>query len=131
MRYHWKLTNWVDSKKNRAQNCLAVSDIKLEDVFSDVFGKTSTSITTRMLENPSEKNTDVSAFRTKRMKATDEEVLAAIDDVFCPEQSEILRIIRSHMESLEFCKLNVELLILSVAEKYIPQINLASTVPGI
>ena len=84
-----------------------------------------------MLENPSEKITDVANFRTKGMKATDEEVLAAVDGEFCPEQAEKLRIIRSHMDTLELCKLNVESLILSVAEKYIPQIDLVSTVPGI
>ena len=79
-----------------------------------MFGKASSSIITRMLENPSEKITDVTNFRTKRMKATDEEVLAAVDGEFCPEQAEKLRIIRSHLESLELCKLNVESLILNM-----------------
>ena len=131
VRYRWKLTNFVVGEKNRAQNCLTVSNIKLDDVFSDVFGKASSNIISRMLDNPSEKITDVADFRTKGMKATDEEVLAAVDGEFCPEQAEKLRIIRSHMDSLELCKLNVESLILTVAEKYIPQIDLVSTVPGI
>ena len=99
VRYRWKLTNFVVGEKNRVQNCLTVSNIKLDDVFSDVFGKASSNIITRVLENPSEKITDVSDFRTKRMKATDEEVLAAVDGEFCPEQAEKLRIIRSHMDS--------------------------------
>ena len=42
-----------------------------------------------------------------------------------------LRIIRSHMDSLELCKLNLESLILSTAEKYLPQLDLIMTVPGI
>ena len=103
VRYRWKLTNFVVGEKNRAQNCLTVSNIKLDDVFSDVFGKASSNIISRMLENPSEKITDVADFRTKGMKATDEEVLAAVDGEFCPEQAEKLRIIRSHMDSLELC----------------------------
>ena len=41
------------------------------------------------------------------------------------------RYFSEHMESLELCKLNVESLILSVAEKNISQIDLVSTVPGI
>lgn len=131
VRYHWKLTNFIVGEKNRAQNCLTVSNFKLDDVFSDMFGKASSSIITRMLENPSEKITDVVNFRTKGMKATDEEVRASLDGEFCPEQTERLRIIRSHMESLELCKLNVESLILTVAEKYIPLIDLVSTVLGI
>ena len=54
-----------------------------------------------------------------------------MDGEFCPEQAEKLRIIRSHMDSLELCKLNVESLTLTIAKKYIPKINLVSTVPGI
>ena len=95
VRYRWKLTNFVVGEKNRAQNCLTVSNIKLDDVFSDVFGKASSNIITRMLENPSKKITDVSDFRTRHMKATDEEVLAAVDGEFCPEQAEKLRILRA------------------------------------
>ena len=35
------------------------------------------------------------------------------------------------MDSLELCKLNLESLILTTAEKYLPQINLVLTVPGV
>ena len=131
MRYRWKLTNFTTGEKNRAQNCLTVSNIKLDDVFSDVFGKAASAITTRLLENPTEKITDVSFFRTKGMKATDEDVLAAVDGEMCAEQAEKLRIIRSHMDNLEMCKANLESLILTTAEKYLPQLNLVMTVPGI
>ena len=131
MRYRWKLTNFTTGEKNRAQNCLTVSNIKLDNVFTDVFGKAATAITTRLLEKPTEKITDVSGFRTKRMKATDEQILAAVDGEICPEQAEKLRIIRSHMDSIELCKANLDSLILSVAEKYLPQLNLVMTVPGI
>lgn len=131
VRYRWKLTNFTTGEKNRAQNCLTVSNIKLDDVFSDAFGKAASAITTRLLENPSEKITDVSSFRTKGMKATNEQVLAAVDGELCAQQAEKLRIIHSHMDSLELCKANLESLILSTAEKYLPQLNLVMTVPGI
>ena len=116
VRYRWKLTNFTTGEKNRAQNCLTVSNFKLDDVFSDVFGKAASAITTRILQDPTEKITDVSGFRTKGMKATNEQVLAAVDGEMCEEQAEKLRIIRSHMDSLELCKLNLESLILSTAE---------------
>lgn len=131
VRYHGKLTSFTVGEKNRTQNCLTVSNIKLDDVFSDVFGKASNNIINRLLSNPSEKITDVSSFRTKGMKATNEEVLAAVDGEICTEQAEKLRIIRSHMDNLELCKANLESLILSVAEKYLSQLNLILTVPGI
>ncbi len=131
VRYRWKLTNFNTGEKNRAQNCMTVSNLKLDDVFSDVFGKASTALTTHLLEHPDEKLTDISAFRTKGLKATDEEILAAIDGGFCPEQAEKLRIIRSHMDALDICKANLDSLILTTAEKYLPQLELIMTVPGI
>ena len=131
VRYRWKLTNFTTGEKNRAQNCLTVYNIKLDDVFSDVFDKAASAITTRILENPTEKITDVSGFRTKGMKATNEQVLAAVDGEMCAEQAEKLRIIRSHMNSLELCKLNLESLILTTSEKYLSQLNLIITAPGI
>lgn len=65
------------------------------------------------------------------MKATNERVLSAVDGEMCEEQAEKLRIIRSHMSSLQLCKLNLESLILSTAEKYLPQLILVMTAPGI
>ena len=131
VRYRSKLTAFSTGEKNRAQNCLTVSNIKLDDVFSDVFGKAAWAITARLLEAPAERITDVSGFRTKVMKATDEEVLAAVDGELCAEQAEKLRIIRSHMDGLDLCKANLDSLILTIAEKYLPQLNLVMTVPGI
>ncbi len=130
-RYNVKLTNFMTGEKNRAQNCLTVSNIKLDDVFSDVFGKASTNILTHMLTHPTEKISDVSQFRRKNMKATDEQILAAIDGDICPEQAEKLRIIRAHMDNIELCKANLTSQILSLAEEFTPQINLVCTVPGI
>lgn len=65
------------------------------------------------------------------MKATNAEVHAAVNGAMCTEQTEKLRIIRSHMEGLELCKANLESLILSVTEKYLLQLNLVMTVPDI
>lgn len=131
VRYRSKLTSFTTGEKNRAQNCLTVSNLKLDAVFSDVFGKASSNIIKHILEHPDEKLTDVSSFRTKRMKATNEQVLDAVDGEMCAQQAEKLRIIRSHMDSLDLCKANLESIILETAEPYLPQLNLVMTVPGI
>ena len=55
VRYRYKLTCMITGEKNRAQNCLTVSNLKLDDVFSDVFGKSSRSITEQILQHPGEK----------------------------------------------------------------------------
>ena len=129
VRYRWKLTNFVVGEKNRAQNCLTVSNIKLDDVFSDVFGKTASAITDRLLE--SKEPFDVTPYLNKRIKTPVEKIQAAVDGEMCAEQTEKLRIIRSHMSSLEICKANLESLILSTAQKFLPQLELVMTVPGV
>jgi transposase len=130
VRYRVKLTSYTTGEKNRAQNCLTVSNIKLDDVFSDVFGKSATAITNKLLEQPGVPF-DVAPFVDGRCKTPIEEIQAAVDGMMCAEQAEKLRIIRSHMDSLELCKLNLESAILGVAEKYLLQMSLISTVPGI
>jgi transposase len=129
VRYHTKLTAYMTGEKNRAQNCLTVSNIKLDDVFSDVFGKAASAITDRLLE--SSEPFDVTPYLTKGLKASPEEIQAAVDGVMCANQAEKLRIIRSHMKNLELCKVNLESEILTVAEKFLPQINRVTTVPGV
>ena len=42
----------ITGEKNRAHNCLTVSNLKLDDVFSDIFGKSSRSITEQILQHP-------------------------------------------------------------------------------
>jgi transposase len=130
VRYHAKLTSYTAGEKNRAQNCLTVSNIKLDDVFSDVFGKSAKAITAQLIEHPGE-YIDVAPFVDGRCKTPIEEIQAAVDGMMCANQAEKLRIIRSHMDNIELCKMNLESEILTLAEKYLPQVNLISTVPGI
>ena len=129
-RYYRKLVGFNTGEKNRAQNCLTVSNIKLDDVFSNVFGKSATAITDRLLENPGE-TFDVAPYVHYRCKTPIPEIQAAIDGAICAEQAEKLKIIRSHMGNLELCKLELESVILGVAQKYLPQLELVLSVPGI
>lgn len=55
----------ITGEKNRAQNCLTVSNLKLDDVFSDMFGKSSRSITEYMLAHPG-KIFDVAPFMDRK-----------------------------------------------------------------
>ena len=129
VRYRVKLTSYTTGEKNRAQNCLTVSNIKLDDVFSDVFGKSASAITDRLLEN--NEPFDVAQYVSKKCKTSIPEIQAAVYGVMCANQAEKLRIIRSHMDNLELCKANLESEILTVAQKFLPEMNLIVTVPGI
>lgn len=55
VRYRFKLACMITGEKNRAKNCLTVSNLKLDAVFSDVFDKSSRSITEQILQHPGEK----------------------------------------------------------------------------
>lgn len=51
VRYRFKLTCMITGEKNRTHNFLTVSNLKLDDVFSDIFGKSSRSITEQILQH--------------------------------------------------------------------------------
>jgi transposase len=130
VRYRGKLTNITSGEKNRAQNCLTVSNIKLDDVFSDVFGKSASAVTGQLLLHP-DGDFDVRPFIDGRCKTDPAKIQSAIDGLMCPEQAQKLEIIRSHMDSLASCKSNLESAILALAEQFRPQTDLLLTVPGI
>ena len=130
VRYRLKLTNMLTGEKNRAQNCLTVSNLKLDDVFSDVFGKSSRSITEYILAHPGE-TFDVSPFVDKRCKTPIEEIQAAVDGTVSPEQAIKLRQCLNHVDELEKHKAEMEREILRVSDPYLDALKLIRTVPGL
>lgn len=129
-RYYRKLVGFNTGEKNRAQNCLTVSNVKLDDVFSNVFGKSATAIITHLIEHPGEPF-DVTPYVDGRCKTPIPDIQDAIDGSICLQQAGKLQIIRRHMSNLDYCRAELESLVLGIAEKYLPQINLVLTVPGI
>ena len=130
VRYRSKLTNMLTGEKNRAQNCLTVSNLKLDDVFSDVFGKSSRSITEYILAHPGEAF-DVTPFVDKRCKTPIEEIQAAVDGAVSPEQAIKLRQCLDHIDELEKHKAEMEREILRVSDPYLDALKLIRTVPGL
>ncbi len=129
VRYRSKLTNMLTGEKNRAQNCLTVSNLKLDDVFSDVFGKSSRSITEYILAHPGEVF-DVTPFVDKRCKTPIEEIQAAVDGAVSPEQAIKLRQCLDHIDELEKHKAEMEREILRISNPYLDALELIRTVPG-
>ena len=129
VRYRFKLTNMLTGEKNRAQNCLTVSNLKLDDVFSDVFGKSSRSITEYILAHPGE-TVDVTPFVDRRCKTPIEEIQAAVDGAVSPEQAIKLRQCLDHIDELEKHKAEMEREILRVSDPYLDALELIRTVPG-
>ena len=129
VRYRFKLTCMISGEKNRAQNCLTVSNLKLDDVFSDVFGKSSRSITEQILAHPGE-TFDVTPFVDRRCKTPVEEIQAAIDGAISPEQAVKLRQCLDHIDELKKHIEEVEQEILRLSDKYQAALDLIRTVPG-
>ncbi len=80
--------------------CLTVSNLKIDDVFSDIFGKSSRSITEHILQHPGEKKFDVAPFVDSRCKTPIEEIQAAVDGAISHEQAVKLRQCLDHIDEL-------------------------------
>nr|WP_304955827.1 hypothetical protein [uncultured Acetatifactor sp.] len=119
VRYRSKLTNMLVGEKNRAQNCLTVSNLKLDDVFSDVFGKSAHSIIQYILDHLSEAF-NVAPFVDRRCKAPLEEIQAAVDGAVSPEQAVKLRQCLAHIDELEAHRKEIEQEILLIANFSLP-----------
>jgi transposase len=130
VRYRTKLTNMLTGEKNRAQNCLTVSNLKLDDVFSDVFGKSSRSITNHMLNHPGE-SFDVTPFVDGRCKTPISEIQAAVDGVISPEQAVKLRQCLAHIDELDAHRKEIEQEILLIAEPFSAVLDFLYTLPGL
>lgn len=130
IRYRVKLTNMLTGEKNRAQNCLTVSNLKLDDVFSDVFGKSARSITNYILDHPG-KTFDVSPFVDPRCKTPVSEIQAAVDGAISSEQAVKLRQCLAHIDELEAHRKEIESEIFQIAEPFSAVLDLLYTLPGL
>ena len=130
VRYRTKLTDILTGEKNRALNCLTVSNLKLDDVFSDVFGKSSRSIISYILEHPGQ-SFDVTPFVDKHCKKPIEEIQAAVDGAISREQAAKLKECLRHIDEIRAHKQNIELEIQRLAEPYAYALELLRTIPGL
>ena len=126
MRFRKKLISMRSSEKCRAMNCLAVSCIKLDDVFE----KSSRSIIEYMLAHPGE-HFDVGPFLNKNCKHTAEEVQEAIDALLAPGQAEKLRICLTHMDEIDSHIAVLEANALAIASTHADSMDLLKTIPGL
>ena len=115
-------------EKNRAQNCLTVFNLKLEDAFSDVFGKSSRSITEQILQHPGE-TFDVTPFVDGRCNTPIEEIQAAVDGAISKEQAVKLRQCLNHIDELNKHISEIEREIFRLSDKYDAALNFIQAVP--
>jgi len=129
-RYYVKLTGFATGEKNRAQNCLTMCNFKLDDVFSDVFGKSATRVLDALIEYGNG-DFELDGLLNGNCKASPEKIRAALDGELDPAQTEKLDLIRRHISNIDSLKDALEQLIYKLAAKFNPHIDLLMTVPGI
>ena len=92
MRYRFKLINFKSSEKNRIQNSLTVSNIMISSVVSDTFGVSSMKIINHILENPVDKDFDVSSMLHASMQDKAETITKSINGNLTKPQAEKMRV---------------------------------------
>lgn len=129
LRFRMKLTYQITGMKNRALNCLTVSNLKLDDVFTDVFGKSSRSIIQQILDHHNV-NFDVTPYVDKHCKHPIEEIQTAIDGAICTEQATNLKICLDFIDEQKKHIAELDTEIFRLAEPYTSVLEFMRTVPG-
>lgn len=129
LRFRTKMTNQITGMKNRALNCLTVSNLKLDDVFTDVFGKSSRSIIQQILDHPGE-TFDVTLFVDRRCKHPIEEIQAAVDGAINHEQAIKLKICLDFIDEQQKRIAELDTEIFHLAKPHTAVLDFIRTVPG-
>ena len=105
-RYRLKLTYMRTSEKNRFQNSMTVSKVRLDCVFSDPFGKSASSIMEYLIMTEPEDISDeqILSMVDRRVKASGEDILDSIHGYeFIGIQRDKLSIINLHLGQINEC----------------------------
>ena len=131
-RYRYKLVCTKTSEKNRFINALTVGNCKLDMVFSDIFGKSSTDIINLILSDNEFTNEDVLSCLRKHCKASNEDILNAVNGLtFTNSQKARINLVRQHIDYLSTMISGIDAIINDLVKPYEDQINLLCTIPGI
>ena len=105
-RYRLKLTYMRTSEKNRFQNSMTVSKVRLDCVFSDPFGKSASSIMEYLIMREPEDVSDkqILSMVDRRVKASGEDILDSIHGYeFIGIQRDKLKVINLHLGQINEC----------------------------
>ena len=80
-RYRYKLTYIKVSEKNRIQNCFTMSNIRIDSVVSDPFGKSARLIMNDVLNNPHFKPEDSLKHLKKSLIKKEEQIKDSLQDI--------------------------------------------------
>ena len=131
-RYQYKLINIRSSVKNRFQNALTVGNCKLDMVFTDVFGKSASSIVDLILSDNDFSDKDILSNVHRGCKASDEDILSAVNGtVLNSHQKARINIVKAHMEYVDSLIARLQDHIDVMVQNFENYIQLLCTIPGV
>lgn len=135
-RYRLKLTYMRTAEKNRFQNSMTISQVRLDCVFSDPFGKSASAIMEYIISTEPGQVSDDGILglvcRRSNLKASDEDILDSIHGYeFIGVQRDKLRIINLHLGQINECIRLIDEKLDYFRQKYSRVINHLTTMVGI
>lgn len=130
-RYRTRLREMVASEKNRFLKTLEGTNIKLSRVLTDVFCTTGRKIIKHILEEETYKVSELLGYIHKGVKASQEDILQALEGKIDGAQGYLLKAIMTHIEELEGKIENFSKEIEKISEPYREELELLKTIPGV
>ncbi len=103
----------------------------ISNVVSDTFGVSSMKIINHILENPDDKDFDVSQMLHTRMQEKAETITKSIDGNLTKPQADKMLVCLAHFEDIEKHISELETVILGLSQPYMQQIVIILSLPGI
>jgi len=129
-RYRRKTVNEITAEKNRMSNCLTVSCIKLDEVLSDIYGKTGQAIIGQIIETGG-CTFDPGPYIDPRVKASLEYFKMALDGDVTFATLTKMKMIQQRLAFLGKQKTELESTMASLSKDYNRQLEILDSVPGI
>lgn len=130
-RYRTRLSGMVASEKNRFLKTLEGTNIKLSRVLTDVFCTTGRKIIKHILEEQTYTASELLGYIHRGVKASQEDILQALEGKIDVAQRYLLKAIMSHIEDLEERIEALSKEIEKISEPYKEEVELLKTIPGV
>lgn len=130
-RRYWKLGYSVNSEKNRLQNCMTISNLPLDSIFSDPFGKSAQAVLQELLTNRAVSDEQILKLVHGRCKNKDKLLDAIHGSNITPDQNFKMADITQHLDELEMHRSSALSEIMVRLEPYMDSVIQLTSIPGI
>lgn len=131
-RRYWKLGQEITAEKNRFQNCLTVSNLPIDAIFTDPFGKSAQAVIQEVLNNDNVSDDRILSLVHKRCKNKNQ-ILDAVHGANIKEDERVkIADISLHIQELNSHKSTVFNQMMAILEPYLgTKIIYMTSIPGI